>query len=206
MSQLLMESVPTDWSPWLIAGVGAAALALLMIVMRPARGAGAPDDSFTSDDDPDETRSDGKKPSAAQQRAMEREMSQLMSELSEMARQVTAQLDARLSKLERLMREADERIAKLQAMSAAIAQSAAAATSAGGRLESLETVEVGAPKAAATADAQATDAGSVGQHVSPQSAEIYSLADAGEGAAEIAARLGRPTGEVELILALRVKN
>jgi hypothetical protein len=32
------------------------------------------------------------------------------------------------------------------------------------------------------------------------------LADAGEEAPEIAARLGRPAGEVELILALRAKE
>src|SRR5689334_16348485 len=130
MTGLLMESVPTDWSPWLIAGVGAAALVLLIIVMRPAaRRAEAQDESLTSDDDAGESRNDGKKASGAQPqqqqaRGVEREMSQLMTEISEMARQVGAQLDARSSKLERLMREADERIAKMQALHAAAAEAA----------------------------------------------------------------------------------
>src|SRR4051794_2092642 len=44
--------------------------------------------------------------SLTKQRGVEREMSNLLVELSEMARQVTAQLDTRSTKLELLMREA----------------------------------------------------------------------------------------------------
>jgi hypothetical protein len=189
MTALLMESVPTDWTPWLLAGVGMAALVLLIVVMRPAARRAEPEEEPFTDD--------AKKPSLAKQRAVERDMSQLMTELSEMARQVSAQLDARSAKLERLMREADERITKLQAMHATSTAASplprADATSAR-RLDALEPVAVGATQSPAEL------------HVNPQYAEVYALADAGEGAADIAARLGRPTGEVELILALRAKD
>ena len=39
----------------------------------------------------------------------------------------------------------------------------------------------------------------------PRHAEVYALADEGRSPAEIAARLDRPNGEIELILALRPK-
>ncbi len=50
----------------------------------------------------------------AQQRAVEREMSNVLVELSEMARQITAQLDTRAAKLEALIQEADQKIARLE--------------------------------------------------------------------------------------------
>ena len=63
------------------------------------------------------------------------------------------------------------------------------------RLEALEPAEV-------------TPAGESAQNAaaSARHAEIYALADAGQDATEIAARLGRPSGEVALILALRTKS
>jgi len=39
--------------------------------------------------------------------------------------------------------------------------------------------------------------------IDPRHAEIYAMADEGRSATDIASRLGRPSGEVELILALR---
>jgi small-conductance mechanosensitive channel len=55
----------------------------------------------------------------SQHRTVEREMSNLLVELSEMARQITAQLDTRSAKLQALIQEADQRIARLQQSSAA---------------------------------------------------------------------------------------
>src|SRR5688572_6288959 len=52
--------------------------------------------------------------SMAQQRSVEREMSTLLVELSDMARQITGQLDTRSAKLEALMQEADKKIAELK--------------------------------------------------------------------------------------------
>jgi hypothetical protein len=184
---VLMESVPMDWSPWLIAGVGAAALVL--VILRAARG--VHDQRRSSDAAPE--------PTEPSPNSVERDITRLMQELSEMARQVGSQLDARAARLEKLLRQADERIAAIPAQQRD--DDAAPRTDGGAesnavlapRLEALEPAGVAAdPAHAAAAD--------------PRHRDIYALADAGHDAPEIAARLGRPSGEIELILALRTKD
>jgi hypothetical protein len=114
--------------------------------------------------------------SLARQRAVEKQMETLIVELAQMARQITAQLDTRSAKLEVLIREADEKIAALKSLPA-------------GRPDPLP------PEAPEPADLD-----------DPRHAPIYMLADAGMNPAQIAQRLSRPGGEVELILALRPKK
>jgi DNA-binding NarL/FixJ family response regulator len=116
--------------------------------------------------------------SLAQQRSVERQMQNLLVELSEMARQVTAGLDTRAAKLDALIREADEKIAALSALRNSV------------NLSPSESV----PAAEASPSAYDPD---------PRHAEIYSLADQGQTASQIAGKLNRANGEVELILALR---
>jgi hypothetical protein len=112
----------------------------------------------------------------AQQRAVEREMSNVLVELSEMARQITAQLDSRAARLEALIQEADQKIARLSE-----------APPAG------ESLRPGPPP----------------QQMPPppdsRHQMIYDLADQGLTPRDIAARLRQPSGEIELILALRAK-
>lgn len=115
--------------------------------------------------------------SLSKQRTVEREMSNVLVELSDMARKVTGQLDTRSAKLEALIQEADQRIAELKRVSSA---------SVPGNVMASEPPRVGPPP-------------------DPRYVEIYSLADAGRSASEIAQQLSRPRGEVELILALRVR-
>jgi len=124
-------------------------------------------------------------PGLASQRSVEREMSHLLVELSEMARQVTAQLDTRAMKLDLLIKEADERIAAL----AEAARQASSGNPGAGPAASL-------PRPAAPS----------GPAVDPRHVEIYELADLGLSPREIAMKLGRPHGEVELILALRERS
>jgi hypothetical protein len=112
----------------------------------------------------------------ARQRAVEKQMETLLVELSGMARQITAQLDTRAAKLEALIHEADEKIAALQASPAPRPE---------------------APGIAGAEPAQLDD---------PRHMPVYVLADAGMNAPQIAQRLSRPVGEVELILALRPKR
>ena len=114
----------------------------------------------------------------AAQRAVERDMSNLLVELSEMARQVTGQLDTRAKKLELLIQEADERLA-------ALAQKTTAAPAEQHPLRAHADVPPPPPP------------------IDPRHLEIYALADQGRQAYEIAHRLNRPRGEIELILALR---
>jgi hypothetical protein len=120
--------------------------------------------------------------SLASQRAVERDMSNLLVELSEMARQITAQLDTRTLKLEMLIKEADDRIDALKA--------AGRETS---RAQNSTPPANGEPSAAAPPEPP----------IDPRHLEVYDLIDQGRSPQEIAQKLGRPQGEVELILALR---
>jgi hypothetical protein len=113
----------------------------------------------------------------AQQRAVEREMSQVLVELSEMARQITAQLDSRAARLEVLIQEADEKIARLNAPTA----------------ENGPRLKIQPPEPAAPPPADS------------RYQAIYDLAVQGLTPRDIAARLEQPRGELELILALRAK-
>lgn len=118
--------------------------------------------------------------SPSQQRAVEQQMSDLLVELSKMARQITAQLDTRSAKLELLIQEADEKIARLQRLSAVSP----------------------APLQPAEPDHDQVPPPS-SPPLDPRHREVYTLADEGRTPQEIAQRLDRPQGEVELILALR---
>lgn len=126
--------------------------------------------------------------SLAQQRSLERDMNNLVVELSEMARQITAQLDTRATKLELLIREADEKIARLQQLQSHQPPDTPAAPS------SAEPAEPAPPPPPPEPEPDP---------IAPRHAEVYALADQGYSAQSIAQQLNRPSGEVELILALR---
>ena len=124
-------------------------------------------------------RSDSQSCRAAQ---VERDMSNLLVELSAMARQITAQIDTRSAKLELLIREADEKIAALRA---ATPQTGGAPFSmpspAAPRAEEHRTGRFGACRGVCTGRP-------------------------GKSPREIAAQLGRPDGEIELILAVQWRD
>ncbi|MGA2443027.1 MAG: hypothetical protein ABSH08_18905 [Tepidisphaeraceae bacterium] len=115
--------------------------------------------------------------SLAQQRSVEREMQNVLVELSEMARQITAQIDTRSARLEALIRQADERIAAMNAPPPAKASQA--------------------PPASLPPEPSDSPA------IDPRYAQVYALADQGRSSKDIAQQLNRPSGEIELILALR---
>ena len=128
-----------------------------------------------------------------QQRAVERDMQQLLVEYEQMIRNMTAGLDTRAAKLEVLLKEADEKIASLRALASAAGNGNGAPNAAG----------AGAgvdPRPAAVSPPPPPP---VQSGPDPRHAEVYALADQGLNAREIARRLGRPNGEIELILALR---
>ncbi len=123
----------------------------------------------------------GSRVSLSQQRAVERDMNNLVVELSEMARQITAQLDTRSAKLEALLREADRRIEQLSAIERSARQMPIP--------KPVESRQLPPPGDGLPSD--------------PRHQVVYDLATEGHNAHDIAQRLGRPAGEVELILALR---
>jgi hypothetical protein len=116
--------------------------------------------------------------SLSRQRSVEREMQNVLVQLAEMARQITGQLDSRATKLELLIKDADQRIAQLKETPVPPAP------------PTIESAPIESPPQ----DASPPD---------PRYAEIYAMADQGRSAREIAEQLNRPSGEVELILALR---
>ena len=97
-----------------------------------------------------------------------------------------AQIDTCAAKLEQLINEADQRIA-------APGQSPAAGAVTGDPLPADSPAPLPPPVPPIFPPAE----------IDPRHVEIYSLADRGAGAKEIATQLNRPSGEVELILALR---
>jgi hypothetical protein len=137
----------------------------------------------------------------SQQRQIERDMGQLMVEMLDTARQMTAQLDTRAARLEVLMKEADQKLTALKAASAGVPAVAAAPT---------------APPPAPPANLPVFEARPVPNvpiakpekleiPPDPRHADVYQMADQGNSPNEIARQLNRPSGEVELILALRAK-
>jgi hypothetical protein len=127
----------------------------------------------------------------SQHRHVERDMENLLVELSNMARQITGQLDTRAQKLELLMREADEKIRQLQA--------ASDGSTAGHHRDDAEPEQ----NRSVAPDPGSGSAPDPPDEPDPQHVEVYTLADQGRDAYEIAAQLGRQSGEIELILALR---
>jgi hypothetical protein len=116
--------------------------------------------------------------SLAGQRELERQMTELLVELEQMARQMTAQLDTRARKLELLIKEADEKIA------------------------ALRDIEDSAPTGPTFIPSD-TAPGLAPSVADPRHIQVYDLADSGQSTRQIAHALGRPQGEVELILHLR---
>lgn len=122
--------------------------------------------------------------SLAQQRSVERQMQNLLVELAEMSRQISGQLDTRAARLEQLLADADQRIAALRQLNA-------------GKAEPADGQFPRAARDEPPAHAPAED---------PRYADIYKRADAGASPGDIAAALSRPSGEIELILALRPRG
>lgn len=119
---------------------------------------------------------------ARQKQNVRNELESLMVDINRMARDLGGQLDAKIIHIEKATKEADERIAQLEALRDSLNDPSA----------------MGQP----TADQLITPQASADQ-ADPLTKEVYALADAGKGAREIAQQLDEHVGKVELILALR---
>ncbi len=117
------------------------------------------------------------------ERAATRDIDQVMLDLDRLSRDIQARFDTRLARLECLIRDADQRIAQLS-------RCAPETEGAASFDVTLDDEQPTAPEGAATTNA-------AGHHA------VYRLADDGLSNIEIAERVGRPHGEVELILGLR---
>lgn len=113
-----------------------------------------------------------------------RDVGKAMVELEQLARQIYGRIDTRFAKLEAIIRDADERIAKLSRL---------ARTSAGGSALDV-TLELQNPDVRNSRPDLSGD---------QRHDAIYRMADGAMSAADIARDTGKTTGEIELILALR---
>lgn len=181
-----------DATQWVILAVGILATAYL--IMRPKLRkkrdpmAGRPVGGF----------------GLSQQRQIERDMNSLMVQMLDTARQMTAQLDTRAARLEVLLQEADQKMARLEEMALMPAQLPAATTKALPE-PAPERLQLPAPEETTTNE-ESADSSYPEPLPDPRYVEIYALADEGMKAVEIAKRLDRPNGEVEFILAMRPRT
>ena len=113
-----------------------------------------------------------------------RDVEQVMLELDQLARQIHGRIDTRYAKLEAVIRDADERIDKLSRL----VRGAKGDTTIDVTLDAEDPRE---PATSPNGDAES------------RHAAVYKLADGGLSAAEIGQEVGKTTGEIELILALR---
>jgi len=123
---------------------------------------------------------------------MKNDLRSMMVELDELTRRFSSQLDAKAVKLERLIEQADQRIAQLNGQ-------------VGAKHGVIETPdapedEEGEPlrEAASGGDEIAAE-----DETDPLAENVYRLSDEGHDAGEIARQLDEHIGKVELILALR---
>ena len=126
------------------------------------------------------------------QQGVKGDLEQLLVEVHEAARRLNAQMDTKAARLEALIRDADERLTRLQRTAHVTAPdqepNAPQSSQESARLDVL--VGDGAPP---DEDRQETD---------PVRLRILELAREGRGPVQIAQDTGVPPGEVELILAL----
>lgn len=134
-------------------------------------------------------------------------------ELDRFARHTMGQLDTRFTKLQEVIRQADERIARLEELEgSAVARPAGHAE--GGKDTLGGNDGLYGPTGRMVPPSKTMPIGHVGSTIAPpveQEASsqvkaartVYRLADEGLALQAIAERVGRPAGEVELMLALR---
>jgi hypothetical protein len=129
---------------------------------------------------------------AQQAAGMNNEMRRMMVELEELTRHFGSQLDAKSIRLEKLIREADQRIAQLSQLHKAPEDAVE------GRSDQPPQARAMNGQPTAGYHENRSDSGD-----DPLASSIYEMADQGDTPIEIARRLGEHIGKVELILALR---
>ncbi len=148
-------------------------------------------------------RSDAQRPTALeqlelsrQQRGMRGDLEDLMVEIEQLARRLGAQLDAKSFHIEKLMREADQRIARLEQLNPG-QHSPRETTHPAHAVSEPRTNPSPAPSEPADPNASAPSLNDA------LARSVYDLADRGLNAVDIARQLDEHVGKVELILALR---
>ncbi len=156
-----------DWMPYVMIGV-AAGLVLMLSKLR-SRGATQLGEQLSPSEKAERQR---------QTDGVRGDLRQMMRELEELTQRFGDELEAKSSKLEKLLREANTKIAELEKLRTAKPASP--------RLIPAKAIEV-----------------EIGEPVDPVTSKIYEMSDGGRTSIEIAKQLQEQVGKVELILALR---
>ena len=136
------------------------------------------------------------------QHRLRESMDELLVQLEEVSRRVGAQVDTKFAKLEKVIRDADERVARLEGV---LGRS-------GGEFAEPRAAPPSAPTGAAASLLRSRAGGDFESQaeqrapaapVDPRFERIYELVDAGASPIKVAEQLDMPLGEVELILNLR---
>lgn len=130
---------------------------------------------------------------ARQKQGVRDELEALMVDINRMAKDLGAQLDAKVVRIDKAVRDADERIAQLQALRDSLGQPNTL----------MQAPPPSAPPPYESQDAQLLTPQRPPDQADPLTREVYSLADQGIGPSDIAEQLNEHVGKVELILALR---
>jgi hypothetical protein len=166
----LAFSIPSDPTSWvLVVGILATAYVFLKAKRKGQKSAMSGPPPFAN---------------LSTQRKIDGAMTELLVELEQMSRQISAQLDTRAARLDELIRQADERIARLE------------------QLERGDTAQQPEPAPIAPEMPPAPPLPEP-IPINPRHADIYRLSDQGLVPGDIASAVGLPMNEVELILALR---
>lgn len=128
-----------------------------------------------------------------EQSDIRQQMQELLVEIQSYVRDMSARLDTKAARLEALIQSAQQQIQRLEELQAATA-----------RGRQMDVVVDEDPTVAPPAD-EAQGSGTLPAD-DPVRAQIYTLADQGRSPVQIARATGLPTGQVELILALRRTN
>lgn len=132
--------------------------------------------------------------SLREQSRLHSSMDGLLLQLEDISRRINAQIDTKFVKLETVVRDADDRIARLEGLLSGNAPTGPTAPAPGPQ----------PAEGTGVADFSSAEPAPSGQR-SPndRSQRIYELADGGMTPIKIAEALGLPMGEIELVLNLR---
>jgi hypothetical protein len=204
MHALLAQS-GTELSPWLlVAAAGAVVLIILLLASALLRGRRSDTSASQSSAALAPIKTSPAPTASGEHRALERDIQILIKELADLTRRVNAQIaqvDERSARLEQLLRAADERATRLRAIQG---EPNGDGNGDGDGIAGVLGVAAAAEPTAAAQPAVA--AASSPDEIDPRHVEIYTLCEQGLSMQQIADRLHRPSGEVELIIALRPRN
>lgn len=175
------------WASGIMVVLGAGLLAMVILHLRSTRSHAAP------------------RPKPTKAAPATGPTPQLARELDELGKRLADELDARADRIERLLAEADEKLARLERLTAATVQPAPESA---GPLTEVKHFTAGAAGDAATSAAPTLPPGprsaaAVMAEIDPLAGEVYKLADSGLPPVQIAQKLSQHTGKIELLLALR---